>query len=316
MGLIKDFQDGQTVSYIYVIIQDIQLKSTATGKPYLSAKLQDKSGTIDMKYWDYVGDLTSADNGKIIKVAGVISSYRDILQFTASKIRLASEEDFTAYNKADLVPCAPIDVREISQYLESSFGCIVDEDYQDVCRKVWEIYKERFIEFPAAKGVHHAFINGLLMHTYNMMKVAGTVAMIYKNEVNHDLLLAGTFLHDIAKIHEYETNELGLATGFTLHGNMLGHLVMGANIVGDICDGVAIPIEKKLLLQNMLLSHHGKPEYGAAVVPRTLEAELLHMIDLIDSRIEICREAFEKTELGQFTEKIFALDNKQIYRHF
>ena len=316
MGLIKDFQDGQTISYIYVIIQDIQLKSTASGKPYLSAKLQDKSGTIDMKYWDYVGDLTSADNGKIIKVAGVISSYRDTLQFTASKIRLALDEDASAYNKADLVPCAPIDVREISQYLESDFGCIVDEDYRDVCRKTWEIYKERFIEFPAAKGVHHAFINGLLMHTYNMMKVAGTVAMIYKNEVNHDLLLAGTFLHDIAKIHEYEINELGLATGFTLHGNMLGHLVMGSNIVGDICDGVAIPVEKKLLLQNMLLSHHGKPEFGAATVPRTLEAELLHMIDMIDSRVEICREAFEKIEVGQFTEKLFALDNKQIYRHF
>ena len=86
MGLIKDFQDGQTISYIYVIIQDLLLNSTAAGKPYLSAKLQDKSGTIDMKYWDYVGDLTSADNGKIIKVAGVISSYRDVLQFTASKI--------------------------------------------------------------------------------------------------------------------------------------------------------------------------------------------------------------------------------------
>lgn len=313
---IKDFQDGQTISYIFVIIQDIQLKSTAAGKPYLSAKLQDSSGTIDMKYWDYAGDLTSADNGKIVKVAGVVSSYRETLQFTASKIRLATDDDVSVYNKADLVPTAPIDIKETIQALEHTFGCIVDEDYRDVCIRLWDSYKERFIDFPAAKGVHHAFIGGLLMHTYNMMKVAGTIAAIYKNEVNHDLLLAGTFLHDIAKIHEYETSTLGLATGFTLHGNMLGHLVMGANVVGDMCDCVAIPIEKKLLLQNMLLSHHGKPEYGAAVVPRTLEAELLHMIDLIDSRIEICREAFEKTELGQFTEKLFALDNKQIYRHF
>ena len=313
---IKDFIDGGQCITDFYIIQDIQLRTTQAGKPYLAAKLQDNSGTIDMKFWDYDGPITSTDNGKIVKVQGQVSSYKDTLQFTAMQLRLATEADTNSYRKADLIPCAPIDAREISQYLESNFDCIADKDYREVCRRAWQIYKERFIEFPAAKGVHHAFVNGLLMHTYNMMKVAGTIATIYKNEINHDLLLTGTFLHDIAKIHEYEVSELGLATGFTFHGNMLGHLVMGANIVGDICDEATIPIEKKLLLQNMLLSHHGKPEYGAAVAPKTLEAELLHMIDMIDSRVEICREAFEKTEVGHFTEKLFALDNKQIYRHF
>jgi 3'-5' exoribonuclease len=312
--VIKDFYNGLQVPFIFCIIQDVQIKTTTTGKLYMSAKLTDKSGTIDAKYWDYDGDFLPTDSGKIVKVAGAVSDYKGALQFTINKLRLSIDTD--NYNKADLVPCAPIDIRETVQALEQTFGCIVDDDYRNVCMKLWETYKESFVDFPAAKGVHHAFIGGLLMHTYNMMKVAGTLAAIYKNEVNHDLLLAGTFLHDIAKIHEYETSELGLATDFTLQGNMLGHLVIGANVVGDMCDCVAMSVDKKLLLQNMLLSHHGKPEFGAAVVPRTLEAELLHMIDLIDSRVEICREAFENTEVGQFTEKIFALDNKQIYRHF
>ena len=310
--LIKDFTEGLTITDFY-LIQDIQLKNTAGGKPYLSAKLADKSGTIDMKVWDYVGNLTSADNGNIIKIQGTVSSYRGNLQFTGNQIRLATEAD--TYDLNRLVPCTPIDMLNTPSEFEMSFSCIADPDYRNICNTFWKKYKEQFIKFPAAKGVHHAFIGGLLMHTYNMLKVAGTIAVIYKNEVNHDLLLTGTFLHDIAKIQEYTQSELGLATGFTFDGQMLGHLVMGAYEVGHVCDELNVPAVKKGMLQNMLLSHHGKPEYGAANVPRTLEAELLYLIDMIDSRVEICRELFEKTEVGTFTEKCFALDNKQIFRH-
>lgn len=311
--LIKDFYDGQTIQFVFGLLQDIQIKTTAAGKPYLAAKLQDKSGIIDVKYWDYSGALTAADSGKIVKAAGLVSMYKDSLQFTLNNLRLANETD--QYNKADLVPCAPIDLQCVTAELEFMLSTIKDEDYKNICNTVWSKYRHSFIEFPAAKGVHHAFIGGLLMHTFNMMRIAAAVSNIYKDTIDADLLLTGTFLHDLAKMWEYKTSDTGLAQEYTKVGHLVGHLVMGSSIISDLCTELNVSEDKTLLLVNMILSHHGKPEYGAAVLPKSLEAELLHMIDLIDSRVEICRELFTKTDIGQFSEKCFALDNKQMYRH-
>ena len=133
--------------------------------------------------------------------------------------------------------------------------------------------------------------------------------------VDEDLLIAGTLLHDFAKCEEFVTSSLGLVTDYSVNGQLLGHLVMGARAAAEAARELGVPEEKSVLLQHLLLSHHGEPEFGAAVRPMCAEAEMLNLIDLMDSRMEIYREAFEEVEPGQFTKRIFALD-KKVYRHF
>ena len=152
------------------------------------------------------------------------------------------------------------------------------------------------------------------MHTGNMLKIADQLAELYADTVDRDLLLAGTLLHDFAKEEEFTFSELGLVTEYSLKGKLLGHLAMGAQEIAEIAKELNVPEEKSVLLQHMILSHHGEPEFGAAVRPQCAESELLALIDLIDSRMEIYRETFASVPAGKFSQRIFALD-KTIYHH-
>ena len=183
-----------------------------------------------------------------------------------------------------------------------------------MCRRVLERYGERFRTVPGGKSMHHSFVSGLLMHTLYMVRTADYLAGLYRDVVNRDLLLAGTLLHDAAKCDEFVTSPLGLVTEYSVRGQLLGHLVMGAQSAAEAAGELGIPEEKSVLLQHMLLSHHGDPAFGAAVRPMCAESELLSLIDLVDSRMEIYREALAETEPGQFSRRVFALD-KKVFRH-
>ena len=152
------------------------------------------------------------------------------------------------------------------------------------------------------------------MHTRDMLRLADFLAGQYGAVINRDLLLAGTLLHDFAKEQEFARSELGLVTDYSVKGQLLGHLVMGAQEAADAAREAGIPEEKSVLLQHMFLSHHGEPEYGAAVRPMCAESELLSEIDIIDSRMEIYREQLAQVPEGAFSGRIFALD-KKIYHH-
>ena len=132
--------------------------------------------------------------------------------------------------------------------------------------------------------------------------------------MDRSLLIAGTLLHDFAKMQEFTFSPLGLVTDYSTKGQLLGHLVMGAQEVAEISKELGISEEKSVLLQHMLLSHHGEPEFGAAVRPQCAESELLSLIDMIDSRMEIYRTALQDVPLGEFSNRIFALE-KKIYHH-
>jgi 3'-5' exoribonuclease len=175
-------------------------------------------------------------------------------------------------------------------------------------------YGEQVRTIPAAKSVHHSFLNGLLMHTLSMLKAADFLAAQYSEVIDRNLLIAGTLLHDFAKCDEFTTSPLGLVTDYSVKGQLLGHPVMGAQAVACAAAKLNIPEEKSALLQHMILSHHGEPEYGAAVRPVCAESELLSYIDMIDSRMEIYRETLSETPVGEFSQRIFALDRK-VYHH-
>ena len=308
---VADLQAGDEIEGFY-ILKSAQSKLSNNGKPFLAAAVADRSGTIDAKVWDYGGPLGAQDEGGVIKLRGTVSEYRGTLQLILSRVRLAEEGDH--YDLTELVPAAPIDEGKSWRELMDKVESIADKDYRALCLRVLERYGERFRSLPGGKSVHHSFLNGLLMHTVYMANVADQLAGIYPEVIDRDLLLAGTILHDAAKCDEFVTSPLGLVTEYSVKGELLGHLVMGAQAISDAAGKLGVPEEKSLLLQHMVLSHHGEPEFGAAVRPACAEAELLSLIDLVDSRMEIYKEAMEETEPGRFSKRIFALD-KKIFRH-
>lgn len=288
-------------------------KVTVSGKPFLTAVLADESGTIEAKVWDYSGPIGERDAGKVIKVRGSVSDYRGALQITVDKLRLAAEDDHVDVSR--LVRVAPIDRAGAYADITRLVSTLEDADYRAMCEEMLRRHEDAFRTIPAAKSVHHSFLSGLLMHTYNMLRLADFLAAQYADSVDRSLLLAGTLLHDFGKEREFTFSELGLVTDYSTKGQLLGHLVMGAQETAEVAEMLGIPEEKSVLLQHLLLSHHGEPEFGAAVLPQCAEAELLSLIDQIDSRMEIYREALAPLKSGEFSQRIFALDNRRIYKH-
>lgn len=308
---IRDMSIGDQIEGFF-LLQDAFAKTTMGGKPFLSMVLSDCTGTIVSQIWDYTGPVTPKDTGTAVKIRGVVSEFKGTLQITAERLRLADSND--QYNISDLVPTAPIDVEADWQKLQEIVDTIEDQDYGSICREMLKRYGEKVKSIPAAKSVHHSFVNGLLMHTTYMLQTADFLAGMYESVIDRSLLIAGTLLHDFAKCEEFITSPLGLVTDYSMKGQLLGHLVMGAQEAANVAAALHVPEEKSVLLQHLILSHHGEPEYGAAVKPICAESELLSFIDMIDSRMEIYRETLEEVPAGEFSKRIFALD-RRIYHH-
>lgn len=296
----------------FFILNNAFSKVAANGKPFLSAVLEDCTGTMEGKVWDYAGPISATDIGSVIKIRGTVSEFRGVLQMNIDRIRMAEDSD--VYQINDLVPTAPIDVEASFGKIEAMVNSIEDSDYAAICREMLRLHGERFKVIPAAKSVHHGFLNGLLMHTLFMLETADHMARLYSAVIDRSLLLAGTLLHDFSKIEEFTVSPLGLVTDYSVKGNLLGHLVMGAQEVAKVAEQLGTPEEKAVLLQHMILSHHGEPEFGAAVRPQCAESDLLSYIDMIDSRMEIYRETLQEVPEGEFSKRIFALDHR-VYHH-
>lgn len=309
---IQDMVPGDKVEGFYLLKEAYQ-KVSSNGKPFLSAVIADKTGTIDVKVWDYSGPVgAQEDIGKVVKIRGDVSEFKGSPQLSLSNVRMALPEDNCDTSR--LVAVAPIDRDETLEKVRALIASLEDSDYRQVAQRMLETHLEAFRSIPAAKSVHHSFLSGLLMHTANMLQLADFLAGLYPQVIDRSLLLTGTLLHDFAKEIEFQFSELGIVTDYSLKGQLLGHLVMGAQEVSNVCTELGTPEEKSLLLQHMILSHHGEPEFGAAVRPEFAEAELLSYIDLVDSRMEIYSETLPSVPAGSFSGRIFALD-KRIYHH-
>ena len=307
---ISELQPGDEVQGFYIFSDPAQ-RATAAGKPFLTGKLTDRTGSLDMVIWDYNGPPGPELAGRVVKIRGTARDYRGALQLTVTRLRPAEPED--GYDLSALVPAAPIDPAAELAWIRALVDGFSYPDSQALAREMLARNEESFPLLPAAKSVHHGFLAGLLMHTAQMLRLADFLAGQYPM-LDRDLLLTGTLLHDMAKAEEFSFSPVGLVTEYSAPGQLLGHLVMGAQAAAEAARDLGIPEEKSMLVQHMILSHHGEPEFGAAVRPQIPEAELLSSIDLIDSRMEIYREELEKLEPGQFSQRVFALDRK-IYKH-
>ena len=295
------------------LLRSAYQKTGSNGKPFLDLTIEDRSGPIDAKVWDYAGPIGMAEAGKVVWLRGRVTEFRGGLQVIVERLRLAAEED--PFDLSDLVPVAPIDREAAMAEIERLVASLEDADYRAVCEEMLARHGAAFRTIPAAKSVHHAFLSGLLMHTRDMLRLADFVSGLYAGIVDRSLLLAGTLLHDFGKEREFAFSDVGLVTEYATEGQLLGHLVLGAQEVAEVTRTLGTPPEKAMLLQHMILSHHGTPEFGAAVRPACAESELLSYLDLIDSRMEIYRETLADLPVGSFSGRVFALDGKRLYRH-
>lgn len=297
----------------FCLIKSVEKKLTAKGIPYLDLTLADNDGEINGKYWDYKESPSNEyHNYDFIKVRGSFVPFNDTVQFRVERIRKVIPED--KVNIEDYVPSACLSGDVMLEEILKVVDEFSDEELKLLVNKVIEEYKSKLLYWPAAKNLHHAIRGGLLMHTLSIIRLAQGVCKIY-GYVNYDLLCAGAILHDIAKIDEIDSAETGVAGEYTVSGNLLGHLVMGAINIDRIGKENDISEETLMLVEHMLISHHGTPEFGAAKLPMFIEAELLSELDLMDARLFEMSHAVNSVEKGQFTPRQWALENRNLYNH-
>lgn len=305
--MIKDLVERGNASGVY-LIKDVNKGITTNGLNYLSFVLQDKSGVIEAKKWDInADDINKSEKGKIIRIDGEVTKFKDKLQIRIADIY---EVDIDDNDLSSLLILGSIDFDTLINDFNYYKNSIKNEDCKAIVDKVFNKYYSKFIDYPAAVRNHHEFYHGLLHHSVMMCKVAEQISKFY--DCDYDLLISGCLLHDIGKVIEFSGF---IAPSYTNEGNLLGHISIGMSIIKEISDELKISSEVPLLLEHMILSHHGKMEYGSPVVPLTREALLLSMIDDMDAKMMVLDKAFKDIPEDSYTERIFALDNASYYKH-
>jgi len=247
----------------------------------------------------------------VVKVRGVVNEYRGKLQLKIEKIRNITTDD--NINIDDFVLSAPYKSEDMFDIILEFIEKIKNKDIKGITEQIILECSEKMMHYPAAKSNHHAVRGGLLYHTTTMLKAGEKLLEIY-NYLNSDLLYAGIILHDIAKIYEMDSSELGIVSQYTVEGQLLGHIVLGVNLIDRAGNGIKADKEIMMLLQHMILAHHYEPEYGSPKRPMIPEAEMLHHLDIMDARMYDMQKALHDVNEGDFSDKIYSLDNVSIYK--
>ncbi|MFC5865415.1 3'-5' exoribonuclease YhaM family protein [Acidicapsa dinghuensis] len=290
-----------------------QQRTTRAGKPYLSLTLGDNSGQIEARVWDVTDHRIAPDfeKGDVVKIRGCVSKFDGTLQLKVDMLRGVMEVE---YERADLLPATTYDVAELWVKLQQAVASFTEPDLKRLVEAVLAdpAVSGAFREAPAAKQLHHAWLGGLLEHVVSLIGLADRVVPHYPI-LMRDLVLTGVILHDIGKIRE-----LAWATGFeyTLEGQLLGHIQIGASLVEKTMDALpGFPPRLKTLVLHMILSHHGKLEFGSPKLPMIPEALMLNFLDDMDAKMQTLMTEFQKSErmgraADEMTDRIWALDQR------
>jgi len=299
----------------YYLVKSSALKVGSNKKTYLDLLLCDKTGEISGKKWDVADEeaegLDRIKEGSIVKVRAVVTEWNNLKQLKISRIRMTGAED--NLDMIDFIKAAPEKPEDMFEYIFGKAQSFEDEELKSLCTMILEAKKSRLLYYPAASKNHHAELGGLLYHMKRMLMSAERLCEVY-TILDKELLMTGVIIHDIEKLNEIESNELGISLGYSFEGKMLGHLVMGVRELDKIAEEMGMSRERAVMLEHMMLSHHYEPEFGSPRKPLFPEAEMLHYLDMIDAKMYDMEEAIEKTEPGEFSERVWTLDNRTIYR--
>jgi 3'-5' exoribonuclease len=276
--------------------------------------LCDSSGQLPAKYWD----ATSTDKETffpmgLVKIRGIVQTYRDRLQIKIMKIRPVTEDD--GVTVTDFIRSAPIRPIDLIYTIKQVIASISDEEIRSVVSFCVAKVEEKLMHYPAAKMHHHAYFAGLAYHMVRMLEI-GDFLCKQRPFLNADLLKAGIILHDIAKPEEMIA-QLGIVSDYSVQGKLVGHISMASSWITEaaIRLGFALDSQKVLGLQHLVLSHHNLGEWGSPVQPQTAEAIALHHIDALDAKLQMVEDALDSTpETEEWTQVIRGIENKAIYR--
>lgn len=301
--VIGDAFDG------FLLIKEAKKGTASNGKPFLTIYFVDATGEIDAKLWDASPeDEETFTDGKVVKLTGDINEFRGKAQLRIKSIRPAQVTD--GVRVSDFLEKAPVDQELLQEQLMEAVFEMKNPNIQRIVRAFIKKYQDDLYVYPAASKNHHAFVSGLAYHVVSMLKIGRQLCEQYPS-LNKDLLYAGIILHDIGKIHELTGV---VSTGYTVEGTLLGHISIMVGEIKEVAQELDIDGEEVLLLQHIVLAHHGKPEWGSAKAPMVKEAEILHLIDLIDAKMNMLDRALDKTSPGEFTERLFTFDHRSFYK--
>lgn len=296
---VKDLVADTTIDTAFMI-QAWSVRQKRNGEDFLTLVLKDKTGEINAVMWDNVeeGKAAAAD-GAYVWVTGRVGTFNDKKQLTVARVKRLSSDDV---GEADFLAVTGNDIESLWQELRE----IADSIGHLHLRKLILDYigddelAEKLKRAPAAMNFHHTFIGGLLEHTLSMLTLADKIAGQY-SLIDRDLLLTGVFLHDLAKVDELQYER---EYSYSVEGKLLGHITMGILEAEKRMSALDFPEKLRLKVLHMILSHHGEEQFGSPKKPMLPEAIALHYIDMLDSRMEMAREALEQSASGEdvFTE--------------
>lgn len=305
---ILQHEVGEVVEKFLLIKSSVK-GIASNGKPFLTLILQDQSGEIEAKLWDASDEDESSYSAEtIVKVIGDVQNYRGRNQLRLRQIRSAAPTD--PVKLSDFLVTAPLEKEEMLSKITQYIFEMKNPNIQRITRHLLKKYQSEFLEYPAATKNHHEFVSGLAYHVVSMLDLAKAIANLYPS-LDKDLLYAGVLLHDLGKVTELSGP---ISTTYTVEGNLLGHINIMVSEIVLAAKELGISGEEVMVLQHLVLSHHGKAEWGSPKPPLIKEAEILHYIDNVDAKMNMLDRALERVKPGEYSERIFALDNRSFYK--
>lgn len=306
--MIIDFNENTFIKEQLLVVSCVK-GINASGTPYLNIDFRDASGTINGKKWT----IESSDEaiyvaGNVLDIEAEVLLYRDTKQLKIKDGKLVPSEKVDVSKFLQKPPLEKDKlIEKFNYYVES----IKDETCSCILKELIAKHKDVLFDYPAAISIHHEYSSGLLMHTVTMCDIAEHIITLYKG-INRDLLISGILIHDIGKTIEFEGSP---AFRYSLEGKLLGHISILISEIKEIANKYNIENETPILLEHMVLSHHGEPEYGSPIRPLIIEALLLNLIDNLDSKMVYALKNLENIEEGKFTARLFALNDRLMYKH-
>ena len=288
---MKEFYINELKSNMEIIdffmVKSIGIKVGSNNKQYLDLHLADNTGEVSAKKWDVSeGEqpaLSAIKEGNIVKVKAQVTEWNGMKQL------------------------------RVLRFITDCANEIKDDDLRRLTTKLLVDNKDRLWYYPAASRNHHAEYAGLLWHMKRMIMSGKALCKIY-DFLNEDLVVTGVIIHDMEKLNEIDASENGIASGYSMKGQLLGHIVQGVTMIDELCKELGIDEEKAIVLEHMILTHHYEPEFGSPKKPMFPEAEILHYLDVMDARMFDMEEALDGVGPGGFSERVRVLDNRRIYR--
>ncbi|AKX33877.1 3'-5' exoribonuclease YhaM [Spiroplasma litorale] len=298
-------------------IERVVLSTGNNGLNYLIVHLIDKTGRIEARLWNVSDDdILNLKAGSIVKIEANINSYRHQLQLKINNYVIIQEEEFDDYKIShDMFSInAPLNIDQKFKELLNFIESLKNDNYKNITISLLKEYEEDFKNYPAAVSIHHNVVGGLFWHSSSILEAAMALKKVYSFiEIDWDLVYCGAILHDIGKVIELEGKN---ASEYTSKGKLLGHISIGSNFVFDKAKSLKIESEDTIKLQHVILSSHGKNEFGSPIEPLLIESIIISTLDSLDARLYRVNEELKKVSNSNWTPRILSEDGRSFLRHF